>query len=116
MGDYPAHGTRLNPNRRPVVPVAVASTEPATPPLPDGPEVEEQWGMRYLLNGQRYEAGDGGHVFDSRDQAAQHIEAWRSAYPTLTYTDVEYLRRQVITTPWEPADVTPAATEDLTHG
>jgi hypothetical protein len=33
--------------------------------LPDGAEVEEQWTMRYVLNGRWQSAEDGGHVFDS---------------------------------------------------
>jgi hypothetical protein len=86
--------------------------------LPDGAEVEEQWTMRYVLNGRWQSAEDGGHVFDSREQATQHLEAWRIHFPTLTYTNVEYLRRQVITMPWELTDATPAADGQgrLTHG
>lgn len=82
---------------------------PRTWALPDGAEVEEQWTMRYVLNGRWQTAEDGGHVFDSREQATRHLEAWRIHFPTLTYTNVEYLRRQVITMPWELTDATPAA-------
>jgi hypothetical protein len=81
--------------------------------VPDGATVEEQWTMRYLLNGKPQCAEDNGHVFDSRADAERHIEAWREFYPKLIYSDVEYLRRDDITTPWEPVPATPEETTDV---
>lgn len=69
--------------------------------IPEGAEIGEEWTMRYRVNGGELElAEDGGHVFDSRDEAIRHIEAWREYFPRLTYSDVEYLHRQSISTPW----------------
>lgn len=65
-------------------------------------ERDEEWGLRYKVDGLQREAGDGGHVFSSRDEAEQHITAWRRHYPQLTYTDVEYMSREVLTNPWVP--------------
>lgn len=72
--------------------------------IPDGAEVDQEWGMRYKLNGRPQTPEDTGHTFDSRHDAQQHITVWAKSYPTLTYTDVEYLVRQRITTPWVVAD------------
>ena len=72
--------------------------------VPEGSEAAEEWSMRYNINGKPQCAEDNGHVFDSRAQAEQHIEAWRRFYPDLTYSDVEYLVRDAITTPWCPVE------------
>lgn len=70
--------------------------------MSDGDEITEQWTLRYRVNGGEPQLGEeGGHVFDTREEAERHITAWQEWYPKqLKYSDVEYLRRQVITTPW----------------
>lgn len=68
--------------------------------LPDGGETDEQWAMSYKLNGEQQPPGHGGHVFGTRKEAERHLRAWRDCYPSLDYTDVRYLRREVVTGPW----------------
>lgn len=75
--------------------------------IPDGAEVRTEWTMRYRVNGRpQHGADDAGHVFDSREQAQLHLQVWRDLFPTCTYTDVEYLRHTVITTPWTTQEPT----------
>lgn len=64
-------------------------------------EARDEWTMRYRLNGVETLGADGGHVFDSRQDAERHITVWQKLFKTLTYTDVEYLKRTVTTGPWE---------------
>jgi len=70
----------------------------------EGYDRDEEWTMRYRLNGTLTLGEDGGHVLDSREDAERHIDVWRRHYPDLTYTDVEYLRREVLSGPWEAAE------------
>ena len=70
----------------------------------EGYSRDVEWTMRYRLNGTLALGEDGGHVLDSREDAERHIDVWRRHYPDLTYTDVEYLRREVLTGPWEAAE------------
>jgi hypothetical protein len=78
----------------------------------EGWDREEQWALSYTLNGTPQEPGSGGHVFDSRaeaQQAQRHIEAWQRHYPDLTYADVKYHRREILTGEWQPETETPDA-------
>jgi hypothetical protein len=68
----------------------------------EGWDREEQWALSYALNGTPQEPGHGGHVFDSRAEAQRHIEAWQRHNPNLTYADVTYHRREVLTGEWQP--------------
>ena len=79
-------------------------------------ETEEEWSMRYRLNGDEKEPGYGGHVFDSREEAQRHIEAWRQHYPNLSYTDVRFVRRTVSWSPWEDAGTEVGGTPETTNG
>jgi hypothetical protein len=79
--------------------------------LPAEAEREEEWSMRYKLNGKETLGEDGGHVFNSHSEAQRHIEAWTRHYPTLHYSDVRYVRRDAITTPWVEVD---PSTEEAT--
>jgi hypothetical protein len=72
----------------------------------EGFEVREEWAISYTLNGNPCEPAHGGHVFDSREEAERHLDAWRRHYPDLTYADEVYHRREVMTGPWEPAEQT----------
>lgn len=60
----------------------------------------DQWTMRYKVNGDETLGADVGHVLDSRADCERHLKVWRETFPTLTYTDVRYLRRTVWTGPW----------------
>lgn len=66
-------------------------------------EEGEEWALVYRLDGVEKEAGSGGHVFDSRRDAQLHIDTWRSLYPSMSYTDVRFVRRSTWTGPWENA-------------
>lgn len=72
----------------------------------EGWDRDEEWAISYTLNGDPCEPEHGGHVFDSREQAERHLDAWRRHYPNLTYADELYHRREVLTGPWEPAEQT----------
>lgn len=61
--------------------------------LPDGTEVEEQW-----------------EVYDERDDEFKHAQTTEKfARAAARELDLALRRRQIITTPWEPVDATPAA-------
>lgn len=67
----------------------------------EGWDRDEEWAISYTLNGDPKPPEYGGHIFDSREDAERHIDAWRRHYPDLTYTDEVYHRREVLTGPWE---------------
>lgn len=72
--------------------------------LPGGASREEEWTMRYRVNGVQQLGEDGGVVLDSLQECQDQIAAWREWHAgKVTYTDVEYLRRDVHTGPWAAA-------------
>ncbi len=72
--------------------------------LPAGGAGEEEWTLRYKINGQQREIDSTNHIFEDREDAERHIRTWIQHYPDLTYTDVEYHHRKVWYGPWQPAD------------
>ena len=77
--------------------------------LPADADRDEEWTVRYTMNGDPKPPEWGGHVFSDRDEAELHIATWRRVYPDLTYTDVHYLQRDLFTGPWVEVDRSPDA-------
>jgi hypothetical protein len=75
----------------------------------EGWDREEEWALSYTLNGTPQAPGHGGSVFSDRAEAQRHIEAWQRHYPDLTYADVKYHRREILTGEWQPETETPDA-------